>query len=320
MSRDDHFVSKTYLKSFSDEKGMLIPYYKNKNKIIGKPKSPSSICYEKDGDSNSFFKDSRILDEYLKLFENYWAEHIDDLEKNRESPMTKFHIAGYLSYLKTCTLAAKRIGYEMIESSIQPTINHELRKIELEGKIPDEIKELLRTRRLDQILNIEIEPDYPHSIAITNLVSTTNLLYQSDWDILFNNSDVPFITSDNPTALYYRSPNDYIAATYFPLTPKIAVLIKPNPNIKRSQNINIDQVNHDRDRNISINEKHVNKFNELIVKSAEKVVIHSKSELWLEELVDKYKNWQVQLLTFEHPINGGTLIVNKQDAVEKSGA
>jgi len=79
MPQKDHYVSQTYLKSFVNDSGLLVPYYKHGEVIIGKAKSPKSVCKEEDGDLNSYFVNPRIIDDYLKLFENSWAKHLDAL-------------------------------------------------------------------------------------------------------------------------------------------------------------------------------------------------------------------------------------------------
>lgn len=81
MAQNDHYVSQTYLNAFTDQDGLLVPYYKNGRVIIGKPKSTKSVCHEKDGDANSYFNDPRIVDDYLRMFENEWAKHVQELNK-----------------------------------------------------------------------------------------------------------------------------------------------------------------------------------------------------------------------------------------------
>lgn len=106
----DHYVSQTYLRAFTNEDSLLVPYYKTGYDLIGKPKSTVSVCHEKDGDTNSYFSDPRIVDEYLRLFENNWANHIDALANMKGDKDTKYGIAGYISFLRTCNPTAKRMG------------------------------------------------------------------------------------------------------------------------------------------------------------------------------------------------------------------
>jgi hypothetical protein len=70
------YVAQTYLRSFTDGKGFLTPYFKNGHVIIGKKKTPRQVCYETDGDSNQYFDNPRILDEYLPHIENPWADNV----------------------------------------------------------------------------------------------------------------------------------------------------------------------------------------------------------------------------------------------------
>ena len=51
--------------------------------------------------------------------------------------------------------------------------------------------------------------------------------------VLINETDIPFITSDNPAIFYYQDMNQQIAQTYIPLKPSIALLIAPDLDFSR---------------------------------------------------------------------------------------
>ena len=51
---DDHYVAQTYLESFVDYDGFIVPYYKRMRIIVGNRKSPKAVCFEVDGDTNKY--------------------------------------------------------------------------------------------------------------------------------------------------------------------------------------------------------------------------------------------------------------------------
>lgn len=63
---------------------------------------------------------------------------------------------------------------------------------------------------------------YPHAIGVAQIVSRLRKLANSDWIVLINNTDCPFITSDYPVAY---GPEDAQPFEYriFPLRPSLAI-------------------------------------------------------------------------------------------------
>jgi len=320
MSQNDHYISQTYLNAFTDNEGMLVPYYKNGRVIIGKRKSTSAVCYEKDGDENSYFADTRIVDEYLRLFENNWANHVKVLEEMSGDQDTKYGIAGYIAFLRTCNPTAKRLGQSLLTDTIQPVAEKIMAESADNPDTPPEIKELYKKHTKEKIIEITIDPEYAHAKGITTLVGITHKLYCSKWLILFNNTDTPFLTSDNPAILYYRHRASQLANTFVPLTPKLGVLISPNLSTDVPTLDQLKSYDHGNDQIADIKEEFVHKFNELIIKSAENIIIHKTPEDWIEALVSNNKTWRTELITSKIPYGRGSLMIFRQQAINTENA
>lgn len=112
-SQSDHFVSQTYLSHFVGKTGQLTPYYKDGYVVVGKPKWPKSICYELDGDLNTYFDDPRVLDTYLRPIETAWASNVASLRARTLIARERFEVALYIAYLRTCNPVAKRLGQDL---------------------------------------------------------------------------------------------------------------------------------------------------------------------------------------------------------------
>lgn len=321
MSQDDHYISQTYLSAFTNKDGELTPYYKNARVIIGKQKNTKSVCYEKDGDENSYFEDTRIVDEFLKLFENSWANNVKAIESMAGDQDTKYGIAGYLAFLKTCNPTAKRMGQNLLADTIQPVADRIMAKSVNDPDLAPEIKELYKEHIEKKNIEITVDPEYAHAKGISTLVGITHKLYCSKWIILFNNTKTPFITSDNPAILYYRNRSSQIANTFVPLTPKLGVLISPNPSTEVPTLEELKNYQHDEDQFAEIKEEFVQKFNDIIVKSAENIVIHSDAENWVETLVSNNKTWRMETITTNIPYGSGTtLTMFRQQAIDTASA
>lgn len=310
MPQKDHYVSQTYLNAFTNESSLLVPYYKNGRVIIGNFKSTKSVCCEQDGDVNSFFKDSRIIDEFLSLFENHWATHIHALGNMKGDQDTKYGIAGYISFLKSCNPTAKRLGQDLVTNSMQPHID----KIMAESVNDQGLSPIARKLYEEGQIKFSVDSDYPHALAITNLVNLTHRIYCSDWLILFNNTNTPFITSDNPAIFYYQKTLSCFGHTFVPLTPKLGILISPNPFFQLED---MQEYVLETDKFSEVKEVFVQELNELIVKSAEKIVIHSERSDWVELLVSNNKTWRVEASETNISMGDGVLSMYRQDAVNK---
>jgi hypothetical protein len=227
MVRDDHYVSKTYLGHFAGTNGYLVPYYKNAQIVIGKPKRPKSICFETEGDTNKYFRNPRLLDELLPVFENPWKNNIVRLENGFIDANTKFELAGYIAFLRSCSPTSKRC----IQGTVTGLVKGPSNLIDKADFLSDDKKLSL----LNEFQKIEKENnkdrEFAHAMGIRALIGVLYQYYCSHWLVLINKTDIPFITSDNPAILYYQDSQQQAGLIYVPLKPYLALLITPNLDI-----------------------------------------------------------------------------------------
>ena len=75
--KNDHYVSQTYLRKFTNQNGKLWTYDK---KYLGmKERSTKSICHEPGGSQNHYFPNNNVIEDYLKPFENQWSNSVDTI-------------------------------------------------------------------------------------------------------------------------------------------------------------------------------------------------------------------------------------------------
>jgi hypothetical protein len=317
MNRDDHYIARTYLKKFANEKGDIYPYYKKGHIIIGKPKKPKAICFETTGDTNKYFPDTRILDQYLPVFENTWADNIEKMDNQCLDGDTKYKIAGYVAFLRASTPTAKRLGQESISGVIKPLANKFMKSTLDENEIlsPDTKALLYRAITEDQVA-LDVDREFAHALGIESLLSVLNQLYCSCWLVLRNITDIPLITSDNPTTLYYPDSNPQYAHIYIPVKSNLAILISPDLSIMNAGHKDVLKYSNQKDRFGTIKKNYVKIFNTLVVKGAENIVLHSSEEDWLERLVQKYKNWIIESRIDHLHTESGYITVQRQQPVE----
>ncbi|BDV43602.1 hypothetical protein GURASL_25250 [Geotalea uraniireducens] len=315
----DHYVSQTYLRSFTDSNGDIFPYYKSGNVIVGKTKKTKSVCCEINGDTNEYFDNVRILDDYLRIFENVWNKNIESLEKGIIDIQIKFELAGYISYLKNCNPTAKRLGQRSISGILKPVADNMLRREQ--GKIKDyseldlaDIKRCLETWGL----KVEVDKMFSHAIGIEILTDMATNLCRYPWLIMRNETDIPFITSDNPAVMYFHNDNVQFGETVVPLTPRLAILISPTDGQTDVELDDVLKAGNPHDRFGLVKPKYVKEFNKLIIKCAEKTVLHSCRVEWLEKLVNKYRNWQMETLTDTLVTSKEVCVINRPRPVEIS--
>lgn len=315
MQKIDHYVAQTYLRAFVDDEGFLTPYYKNGHVVIGKKKSPKQVCYEADGDANLYFDNPRILDEYLRHIENPWTNNVAMLASGNVDADCKYEIGAYIAFLRSCTPTAKRLGAKGMSAIMQPLVDktcaahfHELG--DTTDKVRFKIKKLIRKQSIHAV----VDEEYVHAIAIQNLIKVTYRYYCSHWMVLVNETGIPFIASDNPASLYYTEKNSRFATIFTPLSPTLAMLIRPDLNFYRPTIDDVKNYTHPYDGYMHPKESFVKMLNEIAVKCAENIVLHSKEEEWVESLVSKYKDWRVNNKTFKFAHENETMIFNKQIA------
>lgn len=305
-------MAQTYLEAFTNNDGMLIPYYKGKHVVLGNPKTPKAICFEIDGDTNKYFNDPRTLDSYLPLFENPWVQNVISLRDHFLDGMAKYQISGYVAFLRSCTPAAKRLGQERIRAAIQPTIEKvSERQFKQHPPKDEDTRKIIKTALMNKQITSKIERQFPHALGINSLVSVTARFFYGKWLIMINKSNHPFITSDNPAVAYYHGNDDTIAQIYVPIAPDIAILITADSHKSVIDKSDIT--------NISLNDcfavpkdNYIEKFNKLIIRAAEERVFHRCVDLQLEQMVLQNSNWHLEIVVDNITTRRGTLVITRE--------
>jgi len=308
----DHYVSKTYLKSFCNAQDKLVVYNKEYGKIS--EKTTAQICKEAGGSDNQYLEKNRAIEDYLTPIENNWNKSINLFKSNGNVDFqayldAKYIISAYIAYLRNYTPAVVRCH----QIDLEALVKTEMKILYKNGQLPEPPKELENTLEdIEANIKVDVDSKYPRAKVAGTLHGSTETIFKSAWMRVENNSNTPFITSDNPCCLWYNGNSD-LPMIYLPLTPKVAVLVKPFINKEDTKHYD-----HSADDSRIAKPEFVKTLNEQVIKHAEeKVISNYKSDEILKE-VTAYKDWKFDCKIQKIPFERGELIVSKFMAAKNS--
>jgi Protein of unknown function (DUF4238) len=213
----DHFVAKTYLKHWCNPATNKLHAY---SKAAGGAESmlaPKKVCREEDGDNNpTYLAVADSLGQWRKIFEPRWNGTIEAIRKGRITGDEKFIVAGYWANVTLTTPSYQNIGRKLYENSVRNLIP-------LVAKPPPGV-------RLED-LEIEIDPAFVKAKLTQMLLALTFAFCRQPWTILLNKTAQPFLTSDNPSAMFGAGLG-LPGARVLPLAPDMSVSTLMDPKLE----------------------------------------------------------------------------------------
>lgn len=301
MARDDHYLSQTYMRSFTNEAGKVWAY--NKRWGTAKELATKSICWESDGSDNPYFQKDRIIEDYLRIFENGWKKALEVFASPKPTLKdymeAKFILSGYIAYLRFFPPGPAQAGQQFLEE----TVKSEARILARAGELPPppEGYEFLLDWVLEGKIRVDVDKKFAQAQGIQAMIATSRRFYGSPWMRVTNGESIPFLTSDNPACMWHPRPSSD-GIIYFPTSPTTAVLIQPF----KSQG---DDYDHTMDAEGPSLPGAATEFNSLIIKCAEKYVISSVRSKDTLDQVEGLKDWRYRCVTEVRRIGKGELLV-----------
>jgi len=299
----DHYVSRVHLKQFSSPGlGGELMHAIRKSDLEKFPCHRKDVCRIEAGSDNPYLEPPRIIEEFLTCIEPAYDEALENLRSGNLIADTVLAIAGFVSFVITCSPTARRINSPPLKKFIE----QESFKLDQSGVLPPPPKELggvsLTEMLKDGTIKIELDDKYPEAIGITSIVDRTILFGNSDWDILINNhDDSPFFTSDFPVAIE-PSDNPSIINRLVCLAPNLAVRIRPSRDPKRRKG-GLGFPNFG-SQTVIISRHEVCEINQAIVRCAEDLVFFRDDRAWVETFIKKNARFRVDMETKTQLIGG----------------
>lgn len=265
-----------------------------------------SVCRIEDGSTNEYLQEPRVVEEFLKSVEPKYNEAVDRLTTSAFDSTSLYALSGFIAYITSCSPAGMRLHSNPLQRIVEETGRHLDAKGEFDT-FPSALSGKTFTELIDRgDLEIRVDPKYPQAIGISQILSSASAFGNFCWEILLNEfSDSPFFTSDFPVAIEETS-DPRIINRIVPLTPKIAVRLRPNLD---AQDAPIDfRYALFRKRVVKASRKEVMAVNRQIVRCAEQVVFFSRNLPWIPTFVQKNSNYRLVTATERIPHGSGTLL------------
>ena len=302
----DHFVSQVHLKNFYSPKLGTLMYAIRKSDLKLFTPDAKSVCRIEEGNTNSYLREDRIVEEFLKSIEPRYNAALAKIVEDKIDPECIFVIAGFVAYVSTCSPAAMRIHSTPIKAVVEETARILDSKGSLRPPPPElggkSLTEFIENRKI----RISINPKFPQAIGIQIILSMTKKYGNFNWDILVNPfNDTPFFTSDFPVAIE-STKNPHILNRIIPLAPYLSIRIRPNrSNVREQQDYSFSGFR----RTIrKLSRSEVVEINRLIVRCAETTVFFRDNYTWVSDFIKKNACFYIENRTEKIPYKKGNLL------------
>ncbi|MCA1494951.1 DUF4238 domain-containing protein [Ensifer sp. NBAIM29] len=307
----DHYVPQVHLKNFYD------PALGERMHAIRKTDGGRytcdsySQCRVPDGSTNPYLAQPRAIEEFLKSVEPVYNEALRKLRANQLDANAVFAIAGFAGYVHSCSPAGMRIDTAPIKQALEASAEI----IDQMGKFPpppDEfggktVTELLQ----DKDIMFKVDPKYPQSIGIGNILRYTSLFGNSIWDVLHNDQPGnPFLTSDFPVAIEAAGPG--MVNRLVPLAPDLAIRIRPARSQSRTLDLSFQNLRVAHRRPARQELTHINRH---IVQCAESVVYAPVDATWIPGFIAKNSGYRVDAVSQRVPTGKGEMLLSSMAIV-----
>lgn len=311
----DHYVSQVHLRNFySPALDGRMMYATRKSNLQVFPCKSEDVCRIQNGSTNTYLQHERAIEEFLPVVERSYNASLVKLREDKIDADSIYAMAGFASYVASCSPAAMRIHSDPLKSVMESTANI----LDRDGKLPRAPEELgsksLSELLADGTVRISIDQKYPQALGIESIVSRVSVWGNSAWEILHNREDhSPFFTSDFPIAI--EVPKLAMSLNWIvPLAPDLAIRIIPNMKLSRTDvDLSFSKLSY---KHRNLRHTDVAKINRLLVQCAEDFVFYRDNAPWVAGFIAKYRNYRVETVSSRIPDESGFSSISTQRIVE----
>ncbi len=303
----DHYVSQVHLKNFYAPALGERMYAMKKADLKRFPCDAYSQCRIDEGNTNPYLQEPRIIEEFLLDVEPRYNSALAKLRGGQLDSESVFAIAGFAAYVQACSPGGMRIHSRPLQETVAVTTA----MLEESGVLPPP-PSAFGGKTLAQLLDgkevlVTVDPKYPQSIGITNILRSTSIWGNSRWDILVNeNPSTPFFTSDYPLAIE-PSGRAGMVNRILPLAPDLAIRILPDIEQRGRLDLSFKNL---RIRRINVRRRDAAEINRRIVQCAESIVYFSQDLPWIPAFIEKQRWFKIEPEILKLPQGSGQMIVS----------
>ena len=308
----DHYISQVHLRNFySPELGDLMHAIRKSDLRNFRCKS-ENVCRIEQGSTNTYLTHHRAIEDFLREIEPKYNSSLNKLRSGSVDTQCILSIAGFIAYIGCCSPAAMRIHTSPLESQLT-SIAKILDRQGVLTKAPPELGgKSLPELLAEGTVHYKIDPKFPQAVGVSTVVGRTSIYGNSAWEILHNDTDSAYFTSDYPLAIE-RSSDLSVPNWIVPLAPDLALRIFPDPRLSRAApDLAFSKFSY---RRRAVTRREVVDLNRLIVRCAEDLIFFRDSEDWIEVFVSNNRNFRVEVVTESVPHGTGFLNISTQKIV-----
>jgi hypothetical protein len=208
----DHYIPQVHLRNFYSLKLGNMLHAIRKFDLQEFPCRSRDVCRIMNGNTNSFLKEPRIIEEFLKGIEPKYNTAIHKLRNDDINQEVIYVISRFICYVQSIAPAYMRIHSELLKKTSEMSA----RVLDAQGKFPPTPDEL-GNKSISELLSsgeiyFQIDGKYPQALGVDSLLKRLSIFGNSHWEILLNiGNNTPFFTSDYPVAVERSKSIWYIA-------------------------------------------------------------------------------------------------------------
>lgn len=283
----DHYLARTYLKHWCDQDaGRPIRAYR-KSDGAEFPCWPANVCTEPNGDLNQkYLAEPKTLGLFRKIWEPRWNEAVDAFRKGKFDANHKFVIAAGWASISLTTPTTTGVGTELLERELRTLLHIIARR----HPPPPSVK-------LEDVC-IDVDPAFAKANFTLALPRVTWRFFGQPWTILSNSTNEPFLTSDNPSAMFGQDLLGSPPARILPLSPDMCVSTLMDFDLVVPEHFKLEDLQSRTAGKVSFDKSDLERarfVNCLTVKHAGDLVFSSKADADVAALVASLRELGVRL-------------------------
>lgn len=309
----DHYVSQVHLKQFySPELGGKLMHVMRKSDRKRFPARSQDVCRIEQNSTNTYLNEERAIEEFLKLVEPRYDESLAKLRENKVDRDCIGCIAGFVSYVISCSPAGMRIQTGPLKGQLEATAAILKADGELEQAAPESLGGKSLTELLkDGTVHFDVDPKYPQALGISSFARNVSVFGNSIWEVLQANERhfTPFFSSDFPAAIEVVNPNSNVPINRMvPLAPDLAIRIVPDIRLQGARpDFSFSTF---RTRRQVVNRSEMLALNRLIVQCAEDLVFFRDDRPWVEGFIERNSRFRIEPVVTQLPMGNGFAVVS----------
>ncbi|MDC0658283.1 DUF4238 domain-containing protein [Leisingera sp. SS27] len=284
----DHYVSQVHLREFADPKTKKL-FAVSKLDLRDFTPKPKSVCAIRDGNTNEFLKEPRLIEKLLEAIEPNYPYALNELRNRRCNNIVRETIAGFITAVSISSPTFDRLCFDGTHNHLADFAKH-LDTKSILPKFPENSDKRYSgksiTELLDQnLVEFNIDMNMPKAMATTRMINVVKAFLNAPWDILENHTERNFLTSDYPM-VHVPTLSRRWSKKFVPLAPDIGIVVySPRVSIWDGP-VEVAHVE------VSSSSK-ISELNRFAVFAAEDLVFADRPSPFLRKFVAKHRQMQL---------------------------